>query len=186
MGAWAVANALHLFGVTVVIPAALLFGAVAVIFWQESKRQETLADRLLGLSFMAWCVLQLAVFFLLRSAPPELAIDSPISAVPSAFVAMLMVMASYEEEKRRVERNMLALSNLNLATSSFTGGEIQRMLAQALDRGLGVVRFPAGRAFFSHRGPQGPTSGGAVWLKHDFCRGGPKEGLGDYLVGLGS
>jgi len=39
-----------------------------------------------------------------------------------------MVMASYEEEKRRIERNMLALSNLNLATSSFVGGEIQRML----------------------------------------------------------
>jgi diguanylate cyclase (GGDEF)-like protein/putative nucleotidyltransferase with HDIG domain len=184
LGAWAVANALHLFNVTVVVPGALLFAAVAVIFWQESKRQETLADRLLGLSFMAWCVLQLAVFFLLRSAPADLAIDSPITAVPSAFVAMLMVMASYEEEKRRIERNMLALSNLNLATSSFVGGEIQRMLAQALDRVLGVVRLPAGALFLHHGDPQGPTSVVAVGLNDDFCRVAQNEGLDDYLVGL--
>jgi len=184
MGAWAVANALHLFSVTAVVPGALLFGVVAVIFWQESKRQETLADRLLGLSFMAWCVLQLAVFFFLRSAPAEFAIDSPISAVPSAFVAMLMVMASYEEEKRRIERNMLALSNLNLATSSFVGGEIQRMLAQALDRVLGVVRLPAGALFLHHGDPQGPTSVVAVGLNDDFCRVAQNEGLDDYLVGL--
>ena len=55
-----------------------------------------------------------------------------------------MVMAVYEEERRRVERNMLALSNLNLATSSVVGGEIQTMLGQALDRVLDVVRIPAG------------------------------------------
>ena len=150
------------------VPAALLFAAVAVIFWQESKRQETLADRLLGLSFMSWCVLQLAVFLFMRSAPAELAIDSPLSAVPSAFVAMLMVMASYEEEKRRIERNMLALSNLNLATSSFVGGEIQRMLAQALDRVLGVVRLPAGALFLHHGDPQGPTSVVLDAPKHEY------------------
>jgi diguanylate cyclase (GGDEF)-like protein/putative nucleotidyltransferase with HDIG domain len=184
LGAWAVANALHLLSFTVVVPAALLFAAVAVIFWQESKRQETLADRLLGLSFMSWCVLQLAVFLFMRSAPAELAIDSPLSAVPSAFVAMLMVMASYEEEKRRIERNMLALSNLNLATSSFVGGEIQRMLAQALDRVLGVVRLPAGALFLHHGDPQGPTSVVAVGLNDDFCRVAQNEGLDDYLVGL--
>ena len=55
-----------------------------------------------------------------------------------------MVMAVYEEERRRVERNMLALSNLNLATSGFVGGEIHKMLAQALDRVLNVVRIPVG------------------------------------------
>jgi diguanylate cyclase (GGDEF)-like protein/putative nucleotidyltransferase with HDIG domain len=93
-------------------------------------------------------------------------------------------MASYEEEKRRVERNMLALSNLNLATSSFVGGEIQRMLAQALDRVLGVVRLPAGALFLHHGDPQGPTSVVAVGLNDDFCRVAQNEGLDDYLVGL--
>jgi len=184
LGAWAVANALRLFSVIVVVPAALLFAAVAIVFWQESKRQETLADRLLGLSFASWTVLQLAIFFFFRSAPAELGIDSPLTAVPSAFVAMLMVMASYEEEKRRIERNMLALSNLNLATSSFVGGEIQRMLAQALDRVLGVVRLPAGALFLHHGDPQGPTSVVAVGLNDDFCRVAQNEGLDDYLVGL--
>src|SRR5262249_15855081 len=105
-------------------------------------------------------------------------------AVPAAFVAMLMVMALYEEEKRRVERNMLALSNLNLATSSFVGGEIQRMLAQALDRVLGVVRLPAGALFLHHGDPQGPTSVVAVGLSDDFCRKAQEQGLDDYLVGL--
>jgi diguanylate cyclase (GGDEF)-like protein/putative nucleotidyltransferase with HDIG domain len=97
---------------------------------------------------------------------------------------MLMVMALYEEEKRRIERNMLALSNLNLATSSFVGGEIQRMLSQALDRVLGVVRLPAGALFLHHGDPQGPTSVVAVGLSDDFCRAAQTEGLDDYLVGL--
>ena len=99
---------------------------------------------------------------------------------------MLMVMALYEEEKRRIERNMLALSNLNLATSSFVGGEIQRMLSQALDRVLGVVRrLPRRRALFLHHGdPQGPTSVVAVGLSDEFCRATQDEGLDDYLVSL--
>ena len=108
----------------------------------------------------------------------------PIAAAPSALVAMLMVMATYEEEKRRIERNMLALSNLNLATSSFVGGEIQRMLSQALDRVLGVVRLPAGALFLHHGDPQGPTSVVAVGLNDEFCRVAQEEGLDDYLVGL--
>jgi len=41
--------------------------------------------------------------------------------LPQLFAAALMVMGLYEEEKRRVEQNMLALSNVNLATSSFVG-----------------------------------------------------------------
>src|ERR1700733_7479278 len=107
-----------------------------------------------------------------------------IVAVPSAFVAMLMVMALYEEEKLRIERNMLAFSNLNLATSSFVGGEIQRMLSQALDRVLGVVRLPSGALFLHHGDPQGPTSVVAVGLNDGFSRSVQEEGLDDYLVGL--
>src|ERR1700681_285434 len=185
LGFWSFSNATHLFStVSVLIPSSLVFVAVAAIFWQESRRQETLADRLLAVSFVSWSVLQMAVFFFYRNLPVDVGIDSPIAAVPSAFVAMLMVMASYEEEKRRIERNMLALSNLNLATSSFVGGEIQRMLAQALDRVLGVVRLPAGALFLHHGDPQGPTSVVAVGLNDDFCRVAQEEGLDDYLVGL--
>ena len=116
---WAVANSVGLFSVPLILPAAAIFLAVSYVFWQESRRQETLADWLLAISFALWAAVGLAFFFL-RSAPLIRDISFQTAAtVPSAFVAMLMVMALYEEEKRRVERNMLALSNLNLATSSF-------------------------------------------------------------------
>ncbi len=186
LGLWAAANAVHyLTAAPVVVPSVLLFVAVGAVFWQESRRQETLADRLLAVSFFSWAVLRLAVFFFSPTAPgaDELGFP-PIAAVPCAFVAMLMVMATYEEEKRRIERNMLALSNLNLATSSFVGGEIQRMLSQALDRVLGVVRLPAGALFLHHGDPQGPTSVVAAGLNDDFCRVAQEEGLDDYLVSL--
>ena len=159
----------------------------ASIFWIESRSQETLADRLLAISFFAWAALRLTIFLVLNGArrgADETGLRA-LAAVPSAFVAMLMVMATYEEEKRRIERNMLALSNLNLATSSFVGGEIQRMLSQALDRVLGVVRLPAGALFLHHGDPQGPTSVVAAGLNDDFCRVAQEEGLDDYLVGPG-
>ena len=186
LGLWAAANAMHFFTVVpVVIPSILLFVGVAGVFWLESRRQETLADRLLAISFFAWAILRLAVFlFSQKTAGADDVGFPPIAAVPSAFVAMLMVMATYEEEKRRIERNMLALSNLNLATSSFVGGEIQRMLSQALDRVLGVVRLPAGALFLHHGDPAGPTSVVAAGLNDDFCRVAQEEGLDDYLVSL--
>ena len=184
LGVWAAANAFNAFSFSAILPASLLYVAVAVIFWKESRRQETLADRLLGLSFACWGVLWLALHYL--KATPELQGPnmSVVATAPCAFVAMLMVMALYEEEKRRIERNMLALSNLNLATSSFVGGEIQRMLSQALDRVLGVARLPAGALFLHHGDPQGPTSVVAVGLSDEFCRAAQNEGLDDYLVTL--
>jgi diguanylate cyclase (GGDEF)-like protein/putative nucleotidyltransferase with HDIG domain len=186
LGLWAAANGIHLLtSVPVVVPSALLFVAVAAVFWQESRRQETLADWLLAVSFFAWAILRLVLAYFFRYTPEQAFIGvRPISAVPAAFVAMLMVMALYEEEKRRIERNMLALSNLNLATSSFVGGEIQRMLSQALDRVLGVVRLPAGALFLHHGDPQGPTSVIGVGLNEDFCRVAQEQGLDDYLVSL--
>lgn len=181
---WAGANSLSLFAIPPILPAAAIFFAVAYLFWQESRRQETLADWLLAVSFVVWAAVELAFSFF-RAAPFFRDISfQTAAAVPSAFVAMLMVMALYEEEKRGVERNMLALSNLNLATSSFVGGEIQRMLSQALERVLGVVRLPAGALFLHHGDPQGPTSVVAVGLSDNFCRTAQEQGLDDYLVGL--
>src|ERR1700675_508478 len=181
---WSAANAFQVFSVSSFIPAAFIYVVVGYLFWNESRHHETLADRLLGLAFSFWGVVFL-LFFLLPSAQKSIG-DSilAVSAVPVAFVCMLLVMAIYEEEKRRVERNMLALSNLNLATSSFVGGEIQRMLAQALDRVLGVVRLPSGALFLHHGDTSGPTSVVAVGLSDNFCRVAQEQGLDDYLVGL--
>jgi len=181
---WSAASALNYLPVPSFIPAALIYVAVGYLFWNESRHHETLADRLLGVAFSAWGVIFLAIF-LMQSARKFLGDALPtISALPVAFVCMLLVMAVYEEEKRRVERNMLALSNLNLATSSFVGGEIQRMLAQALDRVLGVVRLPSGALFLHHGDTSGPTSVVSAGIPDEFCRATQSEGLDDYLVGL--
>ena len=181
---WAALNDFHLFEISSFVLSSLIYFAVAYLFWQESQHHETLADRLLAAAFALWGLIFLT-FHLMR-IPAEIhdQVIRPIAAIPTAFASMLLVMAVYEEEKRRIERNMLALSNLNLATSSFVGGEIQRMLAQALDRVLGVVRLPSGALFLHHGDPNGPTSVVSAGIPDDFCRKTQEEGLDDYLVGL--
>ncbi|HVM74205.1 MAG TPA: diguanylate cyclase [Candidatus Saccharimonadales bacterium] len=181
---WAGLYGLRVLLVSPVYAAAIVFLAVSYLFWNESQKHDTFADLFLGFAFFTWGLLLLA----LALVPPvrdRLGPEAvPISMVPSIFVAMLLVVAIYEEEKRRVERNMLALSNLNLATSSFVGGEIQRMLAQALDRVLGVVRLPSGALFLHHGDPMGPTSMVSAGLPDEFCRAVQNEGLDDYLGNL--
>jgi len=184
LAAWSAANVLQILSFSSFVPASLLYIAVGYLFWRESQHNETFADRLLAIAFASWGLLFLS-FHLLHITPEVLGPAMlSISGIPTVFVSMLLVMAIYEEEKRRVERNMLALSNLNLATSSFVGGEIQRMLAQALDRVLGVVRLPAGALFLHHGDPTGPTSVVSAGLPDQFCRSAQEEGLDDYLVGL--
>ncbi len=184
LAVWSAANAFHLLPVSAVLPASVIYIAVALLFWRESRRHETLADRNLSFAFAAWG----ALIFALHSLPSAREFlgqaIQPITVIPTSFICMLLVMAMYEEEKRRVERNMLALSNLNLATSSFVGGEIQRMLAQALDRVLGVVRLPAGVLFLHHGDPAGPSSVVSAGIPEEFCRTAQTEGLDDYLVGM--
>ena len=181
---WAAANSLYHLPASVMIGGSAIYIGAAAIFWHESRRQETLADRLLFVVFLGWGLMGMAFAFFERTFEARHLTLHPTSSFPAAFAAILMVMALYEEEKRRVERNMLALSNLNLATSSFVGGEIHRMLSQALDRVLGVVRLPAGALFLHQGDPQGPTSVVAAGLDDEFCRTVQQEGLDDYLVGL--
>ena len=181
---WATANGLGFLPVSAVVPASLVYLATAALFWAESRKQETLADELLAANFGVWAVLGVLFHFVTPVLDKYGVGFHPIASFPAAFAAMLMVMALYEEEKRRVERNMLALSNLNLATSSFVGGEIHRMLSQALDRVLGVVRLPSGALFLHHGDPTGPTSVVAVGLNDEFCRAAQEEELDDYLVTL--
>src|SRR6202171_496714 len=170
------------------IPASLGTGIIllgsAWIYWEENRKQETVADLFLAISFALWGTLTIALTFFEHTLLGRLSDLRIWPVVPELFIAMLIVLALFEEEKRRIERNMLALSNLNLATSSFIGGEIQRMLSQALDRVLGVVRIPAGALFLHHGDPYGPTSVVAVGLSDQFCRAAQEEGLDDYLVKL--
>jgi len=160
--------------------AAVLFG-VAWVFYQESRRHETFADLLLAASFLSWGAILIGEFLLSFRAANSL---RALEILPQLFAAALMVMGVYEEEKRRVEHNMLALSNVNLATSGFVGPEIQQMLSHALERVLSVVRMPAGALFLHHGNPEGPTSVVAVGLTENFCAVSQEEGLDDHLVDL--
>lgn len=183
-GVWVAAQQFNLFPFSPYWGIALVFFMVAKVFWDESRRQESLADRLLAASFVIWGLMMLATI-LHGDAAQELTPDERLVVIiPQLFAAVLMVMALYEEEKRRVERNMLALSNLNLTTSSFAGGEIQKMLSQALERVLNVVRIPSGALCLHHGDPSGPTSVVAIGLSDTFWATTHEEGLDDQLVNL--
>jgi diguanylate cyclase (GGDEF)-like protein/putative nucleotidyltransferase with HDIG domain len=181
--AWVIAYQMKAIAIAPVYGIALLFCAVGILLWRESREQETMSDLLLALAFVLWGGMLVAT----QLAGPATAAGRElrvIQLIPELFGAILMIMAAYEEEKRRVERNMLALSNLNLATSSFSGGEIQKMLGQALERVLNVARIPAG-AFFLHYGdPNGPTSVIATGLGESFCAAAQENGLDDRMVEL--
>lgn len=181
---WSVANAYQLMPIEAVAPDSIIYLGVAYLFWRESFNNEAVADRLLAVVFGGWAILML--FLQLARMAAETLGQSwlTLCLIPTVFASMLLIVAIYEEEKRRVERNMLALSNLNLATSSFVGGEIQRMLAQALDRVLGVVRLPAGALFLHHGDTTGPTSMVSAGIAEEFSGTVQSEGLDDYLVGL--
>ena len=178
---WSVAYLLHRVSVSPQLGVAVVLAGVAWVFFQESRRHETFADLLLAISFLSWSGILIGELSLSSSVADSL---RALEILPQLFAAALMVMGLYEEEKRRVEQNMLALSNVNLATSGFVGPEIQQMLSQALERVLSVVRMPTGALFLHHGNPEGPTSVVAVGLSENFCAISQEEGLDDHLVDL--
>ncbi len=173
-----------LIGVSPGFGIALVFFATAWVFWRTSRKQDTVTDGALGIAFAIWGALGLSSEFTGRIGVSWRVLFSTLLVVPLVFVAVLMAMALYEEEKRRIERHMLALSSLNLATSGVIGSEVQKMLAQALDRILNVVRIPSGALFLHHGDPQGPTAVVAAGLSDNFCSASQQEGLDDHLVDL--
>ena len=178
---WAVAFYLGDFSVSPQLGTGIVLFGVAWVFYQESRRQETFADLLLAVAFVTWSAF-LVVELLVR--PAVAGWFRIVEILPELFSGALMIMALYEEEKHRIERNMLALTNVNLATSSVVGAEIQKMLSYALERVVSVVRMPAGALFLHHGNPQGPTSVVAVGLTEDFCAAAQEGGLDDHLVEL--
>ena len=178
---WSVAYYLHAVKISPQLGVAAVLAVIAWVFYQESQRHETFADLLLAASFLSWSAILIGELLLSPRIANSL---RALELLPQLFAAALMVMGLYEEEKRRVEQNMLALSNVNLATSSFIGPEIQQMLSQALERVLSVVRMPAGALFLHHGHPQGPTSVVAAGLTENFCAIAQEEGLDDHLVDM--
>jgi len=183
----AVWSGLHVRGIISVpvgLGVALLFLLIGQTFWHEGRRQESRADILLGITFLGWAVYFLLMVFQ-NQIPFMRGLDLlPLDLLPQMFTCVLMVMTVYEDERRRVERDMLALSNLNLATSSFVGAEIQKMLAQALDRVLSVARIPAGALCMRYGESDGPTSVMVTGLEDTFCGALQEDDLDSYVVNL--
>jgi diguanylate cyclase (GGDEF)-like protein len=184
LAAWAGANLAGWLTFPAYFGAAFLLLSVSSTFYREGQKQESPADRLLGIAFFFWGLLVMATAFRQRWESLWTEDLRLIVLLPQLFTAILMVMALYEEEKRRIERNMLALSNLNLATSSFFGGEIQKVLVQALERVLGVVRIPAGALVLQHADREAGTSLVATGLSKRFCDTAQLEGLDRHLVNM--
>jgi len=181
----AVSATLHVFNVipvTVALATGLIFFAIGWTFWQEGQRQEARADILLGLTFFAW-----GLFCIYTIVWPQSIAGSdlvPVLLLPEMFSCVLMVMSVYEEERRRVERNMLALSSLNLVTSGFVGGEIQQTLSQALERVLNVVRIPAGALCLHQQDSSGPASLIVTGMSDSFCTSMQESNLDEYCINL--
>jgi diguanylate cyclase (GGDEF)-like protein/putative nucleotidyltransferase with HDIG domain len=183
----AVWSGLHIYGITTVtvgLGVGLIYFVVGWTFWNEGHRQEARADVLLGFTFFVW-----GAFNLFMVVQPRLNILSgadlvPVLQLPEMFACVLMVMSVYEEERRRVERNMLALSSLNLVTSGFVGGEIEQTLSQALERVLNVVRIPAGALCLPQVDGNGPTSLIVTGMSDTFCAAMQEPGLDGYSINL--
>lgn len=179
---WAAAYGQNYLVVPLLLAVGLVFFVVARVFWQESTKHESRADLLISLTFIAWgllCIFNAIAPEIARLAPNDFTF---LDLLPEIFAGVLMVMAIYEEERRRVERNMLALSNLNLATSSFAGDEIEKMLAQGLERVLNVARIPAGALCLHYGDRHGQSSVVTSGLEEKFCSTIQNEHLDEYLV----
>ena len=84
---WSVTNALGIVPIPVTVAGALINAAVGYEFRVESKRQETLADRLLSIAFFVWGALGLASYFFQRSFSSWHITLEPLSALPATFAA---------------------------------------------------------------------------------------------------
>ena len=183
--AWPVANINQIWDVP---PTVLAVGfiqlVVAYTFLQEGRKQESRADVLMAVAFTGWGLLDFSAAF--RNFLPFVQRPGllPLAFLPELFACVLMVMAVYEEERRRVERNMLALSSLNLATSSVVGGEIQKMLAQALERVLNVVRIPVGALCLQNEESSAPATIIVAGLNDSFVASLREANLESYVVSL--
>jgi diguanylate cyclase (GGDEF)-like protein len=141
--AWAVASWLGRIAVPPEFGSGFLLFLAARSFWEEGQRQESNAECILAGALAAWG-LTLVATVVDRHLGWLTSDVRLVFLLPEVFVGLLQLVSLYEEEKRRVERNMLSLANLNLAASGFTGEEMERALKQALDRILRVMRLPTG------------------------------------------
>jgi diguanylate cyclase (GGDEF)-like protein/putative nucleotidyltransferase with HDIG domain len=152
------------------IGVGIVFLAVAWLFWQEGRRRETDAEKLLGLVFLLWAFIPMVGMYFAPIGGAGRLEFAELAEVPELLAAILMAVAVFEEEKRCIEQNILALSNLSVATASFMGSEMNRTLEQALECVLNVVRLPVGAIFLRHQDSHGPTAVVSKGFDDGLCR----------------
>jgi diguanylate cyclase (GGDEF)-like protein len=172
------------------IPVPPEFGSLAILLaaaglaWDQGRRRNNRFDRQLGAAFGILGLAPVAQFYFAGPAGEAVRGLGVLLGAPLLLAAGLMLLAAHERQSAQAERNVLALSELNLAASGLQGGEADSVLAQALDRVLSVVGFPTG-AILLLRGNERPnklviTSGAGegfrIALQEDAFR--------DYLVQL--
>jgi diguanylate cyclase (GGDEF)-like protein/putative nucleotidyltransferase with HDIG domain len=183
-GVWSFAQAYGYWNEPIGLLAGILFLAVARTFWEEGRRQESRAVALLGVTFAVWGLLSLLIAFRLRLNWLGGSRLLPLVFLPLLVTGILMVVIVCEEERRRIERNMLALSNLNLTTSTFVGGEIEKLFGQALDRVLDVVRIEAGALCVHSGGADGQTSVVVAGMGEAFSTAIQQDNLNETVASL--
>lgn len=189
MGSWLALYVLCLkfaqLGFVQQIGMAGVYLAVAYVFWQAARRQESHGDWALAAAFAGWAIIPLLrlAFGPMGTLPtgPDFMV---IASFPSLLAAVVMVMVLYEDQRRRVQLNILALSSLNLTTSSFMGSELQKSLVEALERILSVVSLPSGLLSLRRHGAHEPTFTASVGIDAALYRAIGEDGLDSEFVQL--
>jgi diguanylate cyclase (GGDEF)-like protein len=181
---WAIAYGLQEISISPNYGTAVVFLVVAGIFFLQGRQRGNYADRLMALAFLVWAPIPLLGLDFVPLGTTVRQGFAVLAIAPQLFAAVLMLMATYENETRWVENHLLALSDLNLLTSGLPNGEMQRILSEALERLLSVVHVPAGAFFLDHGEASGPTSVVSIGFDESFCRALQENNLDDYLTRL--
>jgi len=176
-GLYALSARYHHLSIAPELGMMIVYLSAALVFLQAARRRETHGDWALAAAFAGWAllpVIRMAFGPLSRPGGTDFTV---VASFPSLLAAVVMVMVLYEDQRRRVQLNILALSNLNLTTSSFMGGEIQKTLVEALEHMLSVVRLPSGFLSLRRNGPHEEAVTASVGMDAAFCRAIGEEGL---------
>jgi len=164
---------------------AIVLLLLAQTFWSVHRLQESGTGTVLAAAFAAWGALLIGKLIAHRLSGAAFDLISALVFLPVVCAGLLVIKSIYEDDRKHIERNILALSNLSLAASSFTGPEIDAMLRQALERILSVARLQSG-AICLYYGEGGPNSVVLTGLSSPFGKQMQQDGLGKYAVELAS
>lgn len=180
---WAILNWLGRVSVAPEFGSGFVLFLAARSFWEEGHRQESNAECILAGALAVWG-LTLAgsvVDQRLGWMPSDIRL---LFLLPQVFAGLLQLVSLYEEEKRRVERNMLSLANLNLAASGFTGEEMEGALKAALERIQRVMRLPSGVLLLNYGETPMPSVVVSSGMSVPFQALASQEQVGRTLVNL--